>query len=63
MCMLVEFVSKFLNLEVEYARIGFYKPWVSKLHPAEAFSFLKLASLDFLSMGIMKNPTCFPRGV
>ena len=34
-----------------------YKPWVSKLHPAGAFSRMKIASLEISSMGIIEIPT------
>ena len=39
-----------------------HKPWVSSLHPAGAFSFLKIAFLEISSMGIIKNPFFFPGG-
>ena len=38
------------DLELDFARIQFYKPLASKLHPAGAFSLVKIAYLRILSM-------------
>ena len=39
-----------------------YKPGVSKLHPAGALSYMKIASLEISSMGIIENNTFFSKG-
>ena len=38
------------DLELNFARIQFYKPLASKLHPAGAFSLVKTAFLRILNM-------------
>ena len=38
------------DLELNVARIQFYKPLASKLHPAGAFSLVKAAFLRILNM-------------
>ena len=38
------------DLELNFARIQFYKPLASKLHPAGAFSVVKTAFLRILNM-------------
>ena len=39
------------------------KPWVSKPHPAGAFSFLKIAFLEISNMGIVKNQRFLSSGL
>ena len=46
----IEFASNFLDLGMDFAGIQFYEPLASSLHPAEAFSPVKTAFLEILSM-------------
>ena len=40
-----------------------YKPWVSKLHPAGAFSLTKIAYLIFFHMGLTEKAKFLSREV
>ena len=39
-----------------------YRPWVSQLHSAVVFSFVRIAFLEIMSMDIVEIPTVFPTG-
>ena len=47
---MIRFAMNIKDLELNFARIQFYKPLASKLHPAGAFPFVKTAFLRILSM-------------
>ena len=47
---MIKFAMNIEDLELNLARIQFYKPLASKLHPAGAFSLVKIAFLRILNM-------------
>ena len=47
---MIRFAMNIKDLELNFARIQFYKPLASKLHPAGAFSLVKTAFLRILNM-------------
>ena len=47
---MIRFAINIKDLELDFARIQFYKPLASKVHPAGAFSPVKTAFLRILNI-------------